>query len=105
MRRELGGEPGGAWTSVKVVVANEGSSGPGAFVVVRSSDGITGCDALDATSCLPPGRVPLQQSSAFDDGTHLPFLQQAAAFCVNFPLLKQSNGFSSKSTAITLTKM
>jgi hypothetical protein len=86
-------------------VSKVGVIGAAACEVMRSSIGVVRCGALDATSCLPPGRVPLQQSSALDEGTHFPFLQQSAAFCVNCPLLKQSNGFKSRRTAITLTDM
>ena len=105
MRRELGGEPGGASTREKQIVPNVNVIRAAAFQVLRSNIGVDRCGALDATSCLPPGRVPLQQSSALDEGTHFPFLQQLAAFCVNCPLLKQSNGFKSRRTAITLTDM
>jgi hypothetical protein len=53
---------------------------------------------------LPPGSVPLQQSSLVE-GLHFPRLQQSAASFVNLPLLKQSKGFSSRRTAIKLTAM
>jgi len=106
LRRELGGEPRGASTREKPSMADGGAI----LLIVtsevmRSGVGAERCGPVDTTSCLPPGRVPLQQSSALGEGTHLPFLQQSAAFWVNCPLLKQSNGFKSRRTAMMLTGM
>ena len=105
LRSELGGDPYSAVVSVRVATPNVGAITPCTTVAVISSEGVAWWEALDTASRLPPGRVPLQQSSAFDDGTHFPFLQHSADFCVNGLLPKQSNGFNSKRTAITVTAM
>ena len=105
MNWELGGEPGGPETSGEVSPAITGATDGGSSVAMRSGVGIECDGALDASSCLPPGSVPLQQSSAFEEGPHFPFLQQSSVFCVSLPLLKQSKGVTSSRTAKEATTM
>lgn len=104
LSREVGGEPGGAAMVAIVRIAAAGLNGSSAIVAAMSRVNWAWCAVPDATSCLPPGSVPLQQSSPFD-GLHFPFLQQSAAFWLNWPLPKQSNGFTSSRTAIKLIAM
>ena len=105
MRRELGGDSGGALVSTKLESKRTGSVN----AVITLTGRATGkwfSEAFAAvTMSLPPGSVPLQQSSPVE-GLHFPRLQQSAASFVNLPgLLKQSNGLSSRKTATKLTAM
>ena len=69
----------------------------GAGITTRSAAGARSCGdvkwsgTLGAERWLPAGTVPLQQSSAFEEGRHFPLEQQAIALRVNVPA-KQSNG-------------
>ena len=105
MRRELGGDPSGALVSTKLAGKRMGSINA-VFTLTGRAIGNWFCKAFAAvTMSLPPGSVPLQQSSPVE-GLHFPLLQQSAASFVNLPpRLKQSNGLSSRKTATRLTAM
>ena len=102
LRRELGGEPGGAGVSRGVAASNVGSAIATLAITGRAIGEWFCCTFAAVTNSLPPGSVPLQQSSLVD-GLHFPRLQQSAASFVNLPPLKQSKGLSSRRTATKLT--
>ena len=104
LRRVLGGEPGGDDVSWGVAATNIGST-ISTLAITGSAIGEWFCSTFaDATNSLPPGSVPLQQSSLVD-GLHFPRLQQSAASFVNLLPLKQSKGLSSSRTATKLIAM
>ena len=105
MRRVLGGDSGGTVVSTKLACKRMGSVNAVLTLTGRAT-GNWFCKTFSAvTMSLPPGSVPLQQSSPVE-GLHFPRLQQSAASFVNLPpLLKQSNGLSSRKTATRLTAM
>jgi hypothetical protein len=61
--------------------------------------------AVGGMSRLVSGKVFLQQSSAFAPGWQSPLRQQAAASRVRTPLVKQSNGAMTATTANSVTAM
>ena len=77
--------------------SNQESPIEGAGITTRTAAATRSCGAvkwsgiLGAERWLPPGTVPLQQSSAIEEGKHFPLEQQAIALRVNVPA-KQSNG-------------
>lgn len=103
-RRELGGEPGGALISCNGVVKSTGAGNTYVPTTGRIIGAWFGWALAAATIFLPPGSVPLQQSSPVE-GWHFPRLQQAADSFVNFPPMKQSKGLTSRKTARTVTAM
>jgi hypothetical protein len=72
---------------------------------VKAISGDEWSAAFDAINWPVSGAVFLQHSSEFAAGAHLPLRQQSAAFWFAAPAAKQSNGLTSRTTAIRLITM
>jgi len=82
-----------------------GETKVGMRTAIKAISGDEWAAAFDGASWLRSGTVFLQHSSEFAVGAHFPFRQHSIAWRLVAPPTKQSNGLSSRTTAIRLIAM
>lgn len=80
LKREPGGDPGGACASSRTAANLDATSTTGASAARTAGNCVEWSGDLAAVSWLPLGTVDLQHSSASFVGRHLPLWQHSAAF-------------------------